>query len=175
MIDRSAPIALLAPVVVPLGLPQKRYADAVLGIAAGLYGVAPEAIHQRDRSLRVAEVRQIVMLALRDHGRFTLQEVGDYLKRDHSTVHHGIERTRKRLRVDPVMEAVVHRLGEVPRPNDAAAVEAFEGVTFFTSLDGLLFQAASLLASAEKVVLALRREVDRAERERQPMITRGKG
>ena len=63
--------------------------------AATAHGVAPHRVAGPDRDRPAAQARQDVYLALREAG-WTLPEIGRALKRDHTTVLHGIAEAQKR-------------------------------------------------------------------------------
>lgn len=49
------------------------------------------------RTKSVAVARQALMWAIRQKTFLSLEEIGSYLNRDHSTVLHGIRRTQERI------------------------------------------------------------------------------
>lgn len=67
-------------------------------VACMMTGINKEEIHSRNRSGKVAFLRQMLMAEARHQG-WTLQAVASFFKRDHSTVIHAIktvEQTRKK-------------------------------------------------------------------------------
>lgn len=69
-------------------------ANAVIEEIAELSGVPAVAIRGRGRSQPVADARAVVMYVLRTRG-WHLQEIGDALTRDASTVHTAVTRVRR--------------------------------------------------------------------------------
>lgn len=154
MLDRTTGTAEQTP-----GVPHwsQRAAAEVVDLAASFYGIESADIYGRTRTAKIAEARQIVMFVLRERQRRTLFEIGAILNRDHSTVHHGIETIRKRLTVDPGINALVRRFGDTP-VLIAVAPDLLDEAQYFATVE-LCDLAESLLMSIEGVAHSLRRAI----------------
>lgn len=54
----------------------------------------------RTRKQSIADVRDMVILLLRKHTKWTLEDIGAFVKRDHTTVHHNIRTAYDNLQMD---------------------------------------------------------------------------
>ena len=66
--------------------------DAILQAVTAYFRVSTEELLSAKRSQRIVIPRQVAMYLMRDDGRASLPQIGLALRRDHTTVLHGIER-----------------------------------------------------------------------------------
>jgi len=66
--------------------------EMVLRAAADFFGVPLAELVGRNRSAKIALPRHVVMYVMREEVGASLQQIGQALGRDHTTVMHGIER-----------------------------------------------------------------------------------
>ena len=90
----------------------------VLAAVAAEFAVPVEAIRGRRKTQQVAWARQAAMWVARRHTAASLPRIGQLLRRDHSTVLHGVRATEARIATDPdvaqAMLRVQQRLGVGP-------------------------------------------------------------
>lgn len=76
-----------------------RVARAACAVAASVWDLAPETLYRATRGGAFeAEARQVVYWLLHKPGRMSLEAAGQALKRDRSTVAHGVEAIEAALR-----------------------------------------------------------------------------
>lgn len=75
----------------------------IIGSAASAYGIRKAQITGPRKSFRAVRARQICMYIAYQSGEFTLKEIGHWLRRDHSTVLHGIHAIETRLESDQLL------------------------------------------------------------------------
>ncbi|MCR5041076.1 MAG: chromosomal replication initiator protein DnaA [Clostridia bacterium] len=88
-------------------LPPEITTEKVLSTVSEFYGVTQEDILSEKRTANVAEARQISMFAIRETTQLGLQSIGALFGKQHSTVHHSIEKTQKRIQEDPAFSSHV--------------------------------------------------------------------
>lgn len=79
--------------------------DDVADVVTRYYGITVDDLRADNRAARLAEPRQVFMFTARHCLAATHQEIGSYLLRDHSTVHHGVERIGVRRLADEMLAA----------------------------------------------------------------------
>jgi chromosomal replication initiator protein len=102
----------------------KSLADAqmVLDIVCKATGKTREDIHSRTRCrMEISLARQICMYVLREQMGFTIDEIALAVKRDHSTVSHGIHAVKQRMRLNPALaEWIIKLMHEIESQKDEA-------------------------------------------------------
>jgi chromosomal replication initiator protein len=86
---------------------------------ANYYCVGARDFLSRNRSRRFAHCRQIAMYLAREHGDYSLMDIGLYLGRDHTTVLHGVLAVARRIDADWELRTQIRVLREtlgVPEP-----------------------------------------------------------
>ena len=71
---------------------QRLEADQVLAAVAAAYVVDVEQLRGRSRTAHLAEARHVAFWILHRRQCWSLQAIGDWLDRDHSSVRHGVRR-----------------------------------------------------------------------------------
>ena len=71
--------------------PKKITPDLVIEKVAEYYGVTRDEIISKKRDAKISRPRQVVMYLTRQMTDYTLTDIGNILKKDHSTVMHGID------------------------------------------------------------------------------------
>ena len=83
-------------------LPLPVLIDKILLEVSSDFDVSIDAICSKSRLERYTEARQVAMYIMRNITSMSLPEIGkQFSNRDHSTVHHAIERIEERLRINP--------------------------------------------------------------------------
>ena len=75
--------------------------ETVLRSAADFFGVPLAELIGRNRSAKIALPRHVVMYVMREEVGASLQQIGQVLGRDHTTVMHGIERIASEMNRNP--------------------------------------------------------------------------
>lgn len=89
---------------------------ATLRAVCALFGVSEADLIGRRRSRRLTPARQAAAYALRRAG-LSLVEVGELLRRDHTTIIYSVRQAEARATTDPAYAAKLHQLlGEPPAP-----------------------------------------------------------
>jgi len=76
---------------------KRERADIVWPQVVDYYGFTPDELMERAKPQPLAEARQVLMTALYYWAGLTVVEVGHELRRDHSTVIHGVGVTMRKL------------------------------------------------------------------------------
>lgn len=77
---------------------------------AAFYGVRPEELRQKRREQKVVLPRQVAMYITRELCELSLPLIGQAFSRDHSTVHHSIEKIKNIIENDLNLKNIVHQL-----------------------------------------------------------------
>jgi chromosomal replication initiator protein len=100
-------LAYLAPAQSRLSL------EAILEVAASMFGISIADLTGRSRSAKIALQRQIVMYVMREETGASLPQIGTVLGgRDHTTVIHGVERVASEIEGDADLRRQVTELRE---------------------------------------------------------------
>jgi DnaA-like protein len=83
------------------------------------YGVEHGALADSVRTARIVEPRQLAYYLLKEIGEASAPKIGQILKRDHTTILHGINRTQERMRKDEAFAARVATISEQIRCRSA--------------------------------------------------------
>jgi chromosomal replication initiator protein DnaA len=75
--------------------PKKITPDLVIEKVAEYYGVSRDDIISKKRDAKISRPRQVVMYLTRQMTDYTLTDIGNILKKDHSTVMHGIDTVKE--------------------------------------------------------------------------------
>jgi chromosomal replication initiator protein len=87
--------------------------DHVLNTVADAYNVAPDRMLGRDRSRQVALPRQIAMYLMREEGKISLPQIGEFLGgRDHTTIMYGCDKIADLLERDDKIRRQVIEIRE---------------------------------------------------------------
>ncbi len=84
--------------------------EMVLRVAADFFDVTLAELVGRNRSAKIALPRQVVMYVMREEVGASLQQIGNALQRDHTTVMHGIERIAREMDGDAQLAQSVSSL-----------------------------------------------------------------
>jgi chromosomal replication initiator protein len=87
--------------------------NTVLLAVARYYGVKADDLKARSRQKQIVEPRQIAMYLLREDAHLSTPEVGRLLKRDHTTVLHGLKQVANDIARDGPSRAAVRGVREV--------------------------------------------------------------
>ena len=70
--------------------PKKITPDIIIDKTAEYYNISRDDITSKKKDGRIAKARQVVMYLSRNLTDYTLQDIGNIINRDHSTVMHGV-------------------------------------------------------------------------------------
>jgi chromosomal replication initiator protein len=87
--------------------------DAILLAVGRYYGVKADDLKARSRHKQIVEPRQIAMYLLREDAHLSTPDVGRLLKRDHTTVLHGIKQVANDIARNGPSRAAVRGVREV--------------------------------------------------------------
>ena len=101
--------------------------DTLADTAAFLFGVERGAIFSHSRVARIAEARMALAWALRQAG-WSLESIGGYLRRDHTTIIYSLETIERRARQNKRLAECLDVLKQpIAAPLDwIARIEALE-------------------------------------------------
>lgn len=94
-----------------------------------LFGVKRADLFSDNRTIRIAEARQALAWALRQHD-WSLESIGDFLHRDHTTIIYAVKTIERRAAYRPRLAERLAALARTPteptidRPARVAALEA---------------------------------------------------
>lgn len=106
--DRSVVIPIMRPK--PRRQPGLHPAKFVIETVAAHYGVSVLDILARRRNPKVILPRHVAMYVLKNVSLMSLPEMGRHFDRDHSTIHHAIEKVGELVRSDPSLKQAVETL-----------------------------------------------------------------
>ena len=87
--------------------------EEIIAVTAVAYGYTPGDLQGPSRKQRLVKARHMAMFLCRRHTDLSLPRIGRLLGgRDHTTVIHGIEKTKERMRSDPDLAGQVSKLSE---------------------------------------------------------------
>ena len=87
---------------------EKAYApDYIINKIADYYNVTPEEIIGKGKTRNVANARQMSIFLIRKLTGLTLEQIGDVIGRDHSTVLHSIRKVEENIASDPKLADTV--------------------------------------------------------------------
>lgn len=78
-------------------LPRKTVVEIIEAVAA-FYGLDPVEVLARDRTPKITQARMVIMYLSRSYTACSLPQIGDRLKRDHTTVLYAIQTIATRLK-----------------------------------------------------------------------------
>ena len=88
---------------------EKAYApDLIIRKVADFYDITPEEVIGKGKTKNVANARQMSIYLIRKLTGLTLEQIGEVLNRDHSTVLHSIRKVEESLQNDPKLVDTVH-------------------------------------------------------------------
>ncbi len=88
---------------------EKAYApDFIIGKVSDFYDISPDEVIGKGKTKNVAAARQMSIYLIRKLTGLTLEQIGDVLHRDHSTVLHSIRKVEENLQSDPKLVDTVH-------------------------------------------------------------------
>ena len=88
---------------------EKAYApEFIIGKVADFYGISSEEVIGKDKTKDVANARQISTYLIRKLTGQTLEQIGEVMGRDHTTVLHSIRKVEENLQNDPKLVDAVH-------------------------------------------------------------------
>ena len=73
-----------------IAMPQSGTVARIVREVSEATGIAPKDIYGPSRKRHIVRARQLVMYAARNNTDMSMQQIGDALRRDHSTVFYGI-------------------------------------------------------------------------------------
>jgi chromosomal replication initiator protein len=79
--------------------------ERVLSAVAAHYRLSVSDLASRKRTKAIARARQVAMYAAREFSDASLKQIGEALKRDHSTVAHGCAKIAEQLALDSALSA----------------------------------------------------------------------
>jgi chromosomal replication initiation ATPase DnaA len=80
---------------------------------AAIGGVSYNGLIRDVRTKHYVVPRQAAMLALREVRRLTFPQIGSAMRRDHTTILHGCNVARKRVKASPEFRALFEQMAEV--------------------------------------------------------------
>ena len=88
---------------------EKAYApEYIIGKVADFYDISPEEVIGKGKTKDVANARQISTYLIRKLTGQTLEQIGEVMGRDHTTVLHSIRKVEENLQNDPKLVDAVH-------------------------------------------------------------------
>ena len=88
---------------------EKAYApEYIIGKVADFYDISPEDVIGKGKTKDVANARQISTYLIRKLTGQTLEQIGEVMGRDHTTVLHSIRKVEENLQNDPKLVDAVH-------------------------------------------------------------------
>ncbi len=88
---------------------EKAYApEYIIEKVADFYDIAPDEVIGKGKTKNVANARQMSIYLIRKLTGLTLEQIGEVLNRDHSTVLHSIRKVEENLQSDPKLLDAVH-------------------------------------------------------------------
>ncbi len=88
---------------------EKAYApEFIIGKVADFYGISSEEVIGKGKTKDVANARQISTYLIRKLTGQTLEQIGEVMGRDHTTVLHSIRKVEENLQNDPKLVDAVH-------------------------------------------------------------------
>lgn len=94
-------------------------AQEILQAVADSYRMSTGRILGRQRGQRVVRARQVAMWLIRDKLKWSYPAVGMFMKRDHSTIIHGVKAVQKRVtsyEIDEIRKRLRVELQVMPMP-----------------------------------------------------------
>ena len=88
------------------------------------YHMSPDTLLSRNKARSVSVPRQMAYALSRDLTEASLSEIGRHYRRDHTSIHHGINRMAERYTIDPDHRAEYRQLDAACR----ATVLVFKSV-----------------------------------------------
>ena len=83
--------------------------DLVVRYVCRYYGIDAQQLKSQLRSKNIAEPRQVAMYLIRQLGKLSLPEIGQYFGRDHGTVHHAVKKVAAALQAgDSRLEGILN-------------------------------------------------------------------
>ena len=89
---------------------KNRTMDKIADVVASQSGVSLDKIRSKSRKMPLPELRQIILYFGMKFRLGTLEKVGSYLKKDHSTVCHSIKQVNNRIDTDPDFRLLVENI-----------------------------------------------------------------
>ena len=93
-------------------LPSRMFVSRIQATVAEAYGISLDHMTSPDRHQSVAWPRQVAMYLARETTHHTLPRIGQFFKRDHTTVIHAIRTVERKTAADPLRRADVEALRE---------------------------------------------------------------
>ena len=88
---------------------EKAYApEYIIAKVADFYDITPEEVIGKGKTKNVANARQMSIFLTRKLTGLTLEQIGEVMNRDHSTVLHSIRKVEESLQNDPKLVDTVH-------------------------------------------------------------------
>ena len=91
--------------------------ELIIKIVTDYYAVTMDDLFSSKKSRDITIPRQVTMYLLRQYTDMTLDEIGDYMRRDHSTVISGIRKIEKMIGADPSTANTIDALGKRISPD----------------------------------------------------------
>ena len=104
----------------PTPLPSAR-PTRVLAVVAEEFGITPQMILAPNREAKVVIARHVAAALLRRLSMMSLKQIGRHMRRDHTSILHGIRRVEALAAVDPDFAARLNRLADTISPERTAA------------------------------------------------------
>lgn len=92
--------------------------DRLIAEASDFYGLSDGAFFSTQRGYSTRAREAVARVAL-DRLGWTVRRLARYFKKDHRAIYEGLERTRERLKTDPIFFELVSRLEKIATPFDA--------------------------------------------------------
>ena len=87
---------------------EKAYApEYIIARIADYYNITPEEVVGKGKTTNVVNARQMAIYLIRKLTGLTLEQIGEAMNRDHSTVLHSIRKVEELLKSDPTMAGVI--------------------------------------------------------------------
>ncbi len=88
---------------------EKAYApEYIIAKVADFYDITPDEVIGKGKTKNVANARQMSIFLIRKLTGLTLEQIGEVMNRDHSTVLHSIRKVEESLQNDPKLVDTVH-------------------------------------------------------------------
>jgi len=75
----------------------------VIRKVCNFYDIKEDTVLSKARSRKIVQARQLIMYILREYANIPFSAIGQYLKRDHTTVIHSCEKIKKDLAKNKVL------------------------------------------------------------------------